>query len=583
MFVPAVGWGPFLAWYLTVVAGLVARQVYFWYLFTSAQYLTDSQKSHALVRRVARICAVTGWLAGLSEALFATELGLTNIALLSTIVVAWTAMSVMVLCVHPRTYFYYVLANWISVVLGWVPYVAPYLLLGIGLSLMAAAFLLTSLARMMWHQQTTEFDYQRVSIDTLTGLPNRSGLCLEGDLRIRRGKVIRVLLLDVNRFKDINDALGYEFGDAVLREVGRSLQAIPNAVTGRVHASQFCMLVDSEEHECEVLVALEKISASPLIVAGDTVDIAFSSGVAEAGPHGPDMSSLLRCAAIAAHVASNQRISMLRYSVGMEVAPKADLRLLSDLKGAISEGQIQMYLQPKVRLDDGEVFGAEALMRWHHPVRGVVQPMEFIPFAERTGSIRMLTQWILHEALELVARERAAGRPLNVSVNVGAYDLCDEQLAQKARDLLEKTGADPRDICLEVTESDVMESPETVMQQLHRLSAMGFTLSVDDFGTGYSSLSYLQRMPVTELKIDRSFVNNERRVEERTVLLDSIIVMAHRLGLQVVAEGIENEEQWKLLAELHCDKAQGWYIARAMPSAQFAHWRMQHPIFRETT
>jgi EAL domain-containing protein (putative c-di-GMP-specific phosphodiesterase class I) len=253
--------------------------------------------------------------------------------------------------------------------------------------------------------------------------------------------------------------------------------------------------------------------------------------------------------------------------------------MLSELNAAISENQFQLYLQPKVRMLDGTVHSAEALIRWFHPARGMISPNQFIPFAEQTGKIRAITLWVLKEVAQLTKMMRDRGQALLISVNVSALDLHDEDFVVRIFNLIDSVGALPGDIRLEVTESSVMDDPETSLVTLHALKSAGFSLSIDDFGTGYSSLAYLQKMPVAEVKIDRSFVHRVRSESESAALLDFIVALGHRLGLTVVAEGVETTYEWHLLKELGCDYVQGWVAAKAMPIKEFLTWCEDHDPF----
>jgi len=257
----------------------------------------------------------------------------------------------------------------------------------------------------------------------------------------------------------------------------------------------------------------------------------------------------------------------------------ADLGLLSQLKRAVTHNELRMFLQPKIRLSDGTLSGAEALVRWQHPERGMVPPSEFVPFAEKTGRITELTHWMLGQALEATVQWRAAGQPLKISVNLSTHDMSDPLFSASVRALAERLGADPADLCLEITESAAMRDAQTALAVMHELRGAGFSLSIDDFGTGYSSLSYLQKMPVSELKVDRAFVREVQRSPDAQSLLESIIAMGHRLGLVVVAEGAETAQEWAMLQALHCDQAQGWFAARPMPAAQLAAWVAAHIPF----
>ena len=232
-----------------------------------------------------------------------------------------------------------------------------------------------------------------------------------------------------------------------------------------------------------------------------------------------------------------------------------------------------------MQLSDGRITGAEGLVRWQHPVRGMVQPNDFIPFAEQTGKIGALTLWVIREGAVLTTRYRQEGRPLVLSVNISTNDLREPNFVERVLALVREQGAQPGDLRMEVTESATMDDPQTSLLVLHALRDAGFSLAIDDFGTGYSSLSYLQKMPMTELKIDRSFVRHVKAGSEGAELLDSIIALGHRMGLRVVGEGAETAQEWALLQSLGCDYIQGWFVAKAMPAAEFSQWRQVNDPF----
>jgi len=246
-----------------------------------------------------------------------------------------------------------------------------------------------------------------------------------------------------------------------------------------------------------------------------------------------------------------------------------------------------LYLQPKLGLDTGRVSGAETLLRWLHPVRGLVPPMSFIPFAEQTGFIRVLTMWVFEEAARHWLTLHSEGIMLTLSVNLSTRDLLDPELPQKFDALLVKHRVPAEAFCLEITESAIMDDPARALATLNRLSALGFKLSIDDFGTGYSSLAYLKRLPVDELKIDRSFVMSMEKDLDDAKIVRSTIDLAHNLGLTVVAEGVENSKAWEMLRELSCDEAQGYHMGRPMPASDFlvwsAAWMSKHPAHAVST
>jgi EAL domain-containing protein (putative c-di-GMP-specific phosphodiesterase class I) len=284
------------------------------------------------------------------------------------------------------------------------------------------------------------------------------------------------------------------------------------------------------------------------------------------------MDQMLRNAEIALDSGRSHHRNWLFYQQEMETSQRADLDLLSELKRAVEQNELRMYLQPKVRLADGSVTSAEALVRWEHPLRGMIPPANFVPFAEKTGGITLITRWMLEQAMRLAVRRRAEGQPLQISVNLSTFDLGEPGFAARTARLAQEVGVDPADIRLEITESGAMQDPVAALGVMNELRSNGFSLSIDDFGTGYSSLAYLQKMPVVELKIDRSFVRNVRPGSDGAALLESTVAMGHRLGLSVVAEGAEDADEWAILKAMGCDYVQGWFAARPMAVAEFEQW-----------
>lgn len=422
--------------------------------------------------------------------------------------------------------------------------------------------------------------------DALTGLATREGVRQFGQRLIDAGIQPCTLMINVERFRAINETLGPDLGDKILSETGRRLSrvcaAYPQTQAGRMHADQFCILIPGSASLGAIRHSLEQTFNPPAEVEGQAVDIALAVGVArpDQASAAQNMAQLLRNAEIALDAGRHINRNWTEYRVELESSQRADLDLLSELKRAVEHNELRMYLQPKVRLSDGQVASAEALVRWLNPRRGMVPPSEFVPFAEKTGRVTLLTRWMLGEAMRLAKARRDAGRPLQVSVNLSTLDLAESGFATRLAELAQRIGAEPGDIRLEVTESGAMQDPNAALEVMGAIRASGFSLSIDDFGTGYSSLSYLQKMPVTELKIDRSFVRDATAGSDRAALLDSTIALGHRLGLSVVAEGAETAEEWALLKSLGCDYVQGWYAAKPMPVEEFEQWCERNSPFQ---
>ena len=424
---------------------------------------------------------------------------------------------------------------------------------------------------------------QLARFDPLTRLNNREGIRQHGQSLIEQGFQPCAVMLNIERFKAINETLGVALGDQILIETGRRLRRLakqcPGARAGRMHADQFCLLYPRAEELERLRLLVNKSFNRPTEVDGQTVDIALAGGIARFAVVTLDMTQLLRNAEVALDVARSQHKTWVEYQPELESSQRADLDLLSELKHAVEHHELRVYLQPKVRLIDGAVLSAEALVRWHHPKRGIIPPGSFVPFAEKTGRITLLTHWVLSETMRLTALWRQQGQPLQISVNLSAFDLAESCFVSSLQDMLQSSGAVPADIRLEVTESAAMQDPAAALAVMHELHQAGFSLSIDDFGTGYSSLAYLQKMPAEELKIDRSFIRNTQAGSEAAALLASTIDLGHRLGLSLVGEGAENAEEWALLCALGCDYAQGFFAAKPMSISDFETWRLANNPF----
>ncbi|MDT7928622.1 putative bifunctional diguanylate cyclase/phosphodiesterase, partial [Tepidimonas sp.] len=424
-------------------------------------------------------------------------------------------------------------------------------------------------------------DIQRLAFeDPLTGLPNRARLRL-ALLQVLDGRSpshpLTVLTLNLDRFKHINHVLGYAFGDTVLRAAAQRLRDVidaPGALLARVGGDEFCVLVPGADADAAMALA-ERLAAAfqaPLVLDEQTVDLSAGMGVAVWPDDGADADTLLGRAEIAMRAAKARAEHCLRYDAALDAGSAQTLSLLSDLRQAVDRHELRLYLQPKIDVRTGAVVAAEALVRWHHPRRGLVPPMQFIPFAEQTGFVRALTRWMVEETARQWPGLQAASPGLRVAINLSTRDLMAPDLVEWLEAWQRRHGIDPAAVGLEITESAIMDDPQRAEATLNRLAAMGFRLSIDDFGTGYSSLAYLKRLPVQELKIDRSFVMGMERAADDAVIVRSTIDLAHNLGLSVVAEGVENAAILVALRDLGCDEAQGYHIARPMPVDDWAAW-----------
>ncbi len=408
---------------------------------------------------------------------------------------------------------------------------------------------------------------QLALFDSLTGIPNR-----EGAKQVPPSSFpLSVLVIDLDRFKAINTALGRALGDQVLILFVQRLSTLEFVSLGRLHADRFVMLWPGDPREDRIDALIKGVLDAPLEIDAQVIDISATVGVARCA-NSIDLELALRNAETALTAARSRHRRCLEYAPEMQRHQRSDLSLMSDLNQAIAKNELRMYLQPKVLLRDGTVESAEALIRWQHPVRGMVLPKDFIPFAEQTGRIGMLTNWILREAMQATVLRRKQGGQLRISVNVCAADLADPNFEAVVLGLVHQTQVVVSDIRLEVTESGLMEQPDVALSVMTRLQALGFSWSIDDFGTGYSSLSHLQTMPVAELKIDRAFVTGLGTAQHNAKLLRSAIRMGHELGLAVVCEGAETAEEWAGLSQLGADYGQGWYASRPIPADEFNEW-----------
>ncbi|WP_322012256.1 EAL domain-containing protein [Paraburkholderia sp. J12] len=418
-------------------------------------------------------------------------------------------------------------------------------------------------------------------MDPLTGLPNRISfnewLQREIDGASRDGRAFAVMLMDLDRFKYVNDTLGHHVGDRLLREVGKRLADRLGNSRGRVArlgGDEFAILLPGSElagaqrHAEQLLKVLEV----PMLIEGQPVDVGASVGMVCFPADGTDMHTLLRRADVAMYAAKQANSGIGIYDHGAERHGLERLSLMGELRRAIENNELQLYYQPKIDLADNSMQHLEALVRWRHPERGLVPPGEFIPFAEQTGFIRSISRWIAAEAVSQSVRWQEQGLAVNISINFSARDLADRSTPDWLAALLREHNVEPGRLGIEITESALMDDPAYALTTLERLRALGIRMSIDDFGTGYSSLSYLKRMPVSELKIDRSFVIGMTHDADDAFIVRSTIALAHNMGLVVVAEGVEDESTLEQLRALGCDMAQGYYIGRPVAADEITTW-----------
>ena len=424
---------------------------------------------------------------------------------------------------------------------------------------------------------------QLAFFDELTKLPNRASFMNEMSNAInmaeKHHQSLSILMLNLDRFKQINNILGHDAGDAILRILADRIKTIiknGNDFVARVGGDQFAILLPKTNPEIALQVAKSvlKTLETPIQMLEQTVDLSASVGMANFPDHAHNAAELISKAEIALHIAKTKNIELVSFDKKYDLHSAANLSLESDLKLAISGNQLELYVQPKIDTQTAKVASLEALIRWKHPEKGYIFPDQFIPFAEQTGFIHHISMWMLNEAARLVALWKTQNIQIPIAINISTRDLIDQNLTTKILEIFERhtITLDALAISLEITESSIMDDPVRALATLDKLAAMQIKLSIDDFGTGYSSLAYLKKLPVSELKIDKSFVLKLEQDEDDRKIVQSTIDLGHNLGLKVVAEGVENKAVWDLLAQMGCDYGQGYYMGRPMHNAQFMQW-----------
>jgi diguanylate cyclase (GGDEF)-like protein len=415
--------------------------------------------------------------------------------------------------------------------------------------------------------------------DALTDLPNRTLFqnrleqAVHHSMRARNP--LAVMLMDLDTFKEINDTLGHLMGDAVLREIGHRLAAglRESDTVARLGGDEFAVMLPSVGRTGAELAARKLLALvqEPLAIEGVNLDVHGSVGIALFPEHGTEAEILIQRADVAMYVAKQNRSGHEVYAQELDRHSPERLALMGDFRHAISRDELRVHYQPKLNLKTNQIFGVEALVRWQHPTLGLIMPDRFIPMAEQTGAVRPLTLWMLERALQQCLEWRRQGVELVAAVNLSPRNLQDIELPERVRSLLELLGAPAQMLELEITESVIMSDPLRSLQVLTRLNKMGLRLAVDDFGTGYSSFSYLRKLPVHEIKIDKSFIDDMVQQHDE-VIVQSTIELAHNLGLTVVAEGVQDKETLDRLRELGCDTAQGDYLSAPLDGPSVLPW-----------
>ena len=417
--------------------------------------------------------------------------------------------------------------------------------------------------------------------DALTDLPNRMLFhrhvqrALERDAR--RGATTMIAIVDLDRFKEINDTLGHHNGDRLLRKLSENMTAFlkkPTALA-RLGGDEFGVLLSGVEMPEDVLRQLRSVIEGEIVIGDLPLSLEASIGFALSPDHARDADELLQLADVAMYSAKTTHAGVVRYDPSQNHYEAGNLTLIAELRQAIDTGQLLLHYQPKYRLNGGHVDAVEALVRWQHPTRGLLQPDTFIPLAEQTDLIDKLTEWVVQRALEDLNRFGSDDRRLAVAVNVSARNLGRPGFAARVFTLLDQAGVAPDRLFVEITETALMTDPVRAASVLRELDDGGVRISIDDFGTGQTSLGYLATLPIHELKIDRSFITDMRAVTSHAAIVHSIIELGRNLGFVVVGEGVETQDVLDDLASSGCDVAQGYLIARPMPASNVAAWLAQ--------
>jgi len=437
------------------------------------------------------------------------------------------------------------------------------------------AMVIASLFRKL-NEQHAQLEHQ-ARHDPLTGLPNRDALSQTIDETIARldggPQTLAVCMIDLQQFKEINDSLGHHCGDELLRQVAKRLNAVLQAPdqAGRFYGNKFAIMLSNAGEAAIDGIAKTLLGAleNAFEIDGRCLYIRGTLGVALYPQHATSAPALLQKAEAAIFQARENTLNAAVFQALDNKGAAERLGLINDLRNALRDNQLKLHYQPKLDLRNHHIIGAEALARWIHPQHGFIPPDQFIEIAERTGLIKELTRWVLETAVQQCAHCHANGWRMKISANLSAINLHDEELVPLIASLLERHRLPARNLVVEITETAMMADPARAKTQLQKLDTLGVSISIDDFGTGYSSLGHLRQLPVDEIKIDKSFVMDMIASEDDASIVRATIGLAHDLGLEVVAEGVEDETILKQLTDMGCDIAQGYHIAHPMPAADF--------------
>ena len=417
--------------------------------------------------------------------------------------------------------------------------------------------------------------------DTLTDLPNRALLhdrIEQAILLAERQKTqLALIVMDLDRFKEINDTFGHQAGDSVLRQVGPRLRTMLRRAdtVARLGGDEFAILLTTVVDAGGAALVARKIQQAleePFDIDGHKFDVSASIGIALYPTHGEDWTTLMRRADVAMYAAKQSLSGFAVYSRVDDPYSPSRVSLMGELRHGIANGELRLHYQPKIDLRTKKINRVEALVRWQHPKHGLLPPDQFIPLAERTGLMKPLSRWVIDTALEQCRTWHEAGLSIRVATNISTTSLQDPHLPEMIEGLLKAWRLDSACLKLEITESSIMVDPPRALSILTQIRDSGVRLSIDDFGTGNSSLAYLKHLPVDEIKIDKSFVLEMTTNPSDLAIVRSTIELGHNLGRKVVAEGVETEEAWDMLLSLGCDLAQGFYMTRPIPSEDLVQW-----------
>ena len=422
--------------------------------------------------------------------------------------------------------------------------------------------------------------------DVLTSLPNRLLFMdrLEQSINLakRQGTQVSILFLDLDRFKEINDTYGHEVGDKLLIEITHRLEACVRQydTIARLGGDEFTIIIEDSENDriVEILEEVIEQMKEPFMINGTMLYSTFSIGVSRYPEDGESTEILLRNADTAMYKAKEHgRNTFAFYDEAMSAQAFKRVGMETDLRGALRNGGFEAYYQPKINAHSGKVVGMEALIRWHHEKLGFVSPAEFIPLAEEIGLIEKIDKWMMQETMQTALAWQKEGLNIGkLSVNISVNEMDDQHFVASVKEMLEKTGFDPKGFELEITESQIMKNPQAVIGMLHELRALGVSIAIDDFGTGHSSLSLLKNMPIDQLKIDKIFIQDVPQNEEDVAIIKAIIVLAQSLKLELIAEGVETKEQKDFLLAAGCEIIQGYYYAKPMRAEDFRAFLLEH-------